>query len=156
VDRTTGELVYQSAWGAGAREVVGMRLEPGQGFAGAVLKSGQGEACDCRNDPRFAARIAEGTGYVPYTMLVVPLTRGEEPIGALSILDRRDGSYFGPEDMDKANLFADLAVTALDVEPSAFMSLGETRIVAPRRPPGAEAAKDKQEEDEEEPEAGTG
>ena len=140
VDRTTGELVYQSAWGAGAREVVGMRLEPGQGFAGAVLQSGRGEACDCRNDPRFAARIAQGTGYVPYTMLVVPLKRGEEAIGALSILDRRDGSYFGQEDMDKANLFAELAVTALDVEPSAFMSLGETRIVPPRRPPSPETA----------------
>jgi GAF domain-containing protein len=66
-------------------------------------------------------------------MLVVPLKRGDEAIGVLSILDRRDGSYFGPEDMDKANLFAELAVTALDVEPGAFMSLGETRIVAPRR-----------------------
>ncbi len=135
VDRTTGELVYQSAWGAGAREVVGMRLEPGQGFASSVLESGQADACDCRNDPRFAARIAEGTGYVPYTMLVVPLKRGDESIGALSILDRRDGSYFGPDDMDKANLFAELAVTALDVEPGAFSGLGETRIVAPRRPP---------------------
>ena len=135
VDRTTGELVYQSAWGAGAREVVGMRLEPGQGFVSSVLESGQGDACDTRTDPRFAARIAEGTGYVPYTMLVVPLKRGDEAIGALSILDRRDGSYFGPEDMDKANLFAELAVTALDVEPGAFTSLGETRIVPSRRRP---------------------
>jgi hypothetical protein len=135
VDRTTSELVYQSAWGAGAREVVGMRLEPGQGFAGSVLMSGRGEAFDCRNDPRFAARIAEGTGYVPYTMLVVPLKRGEEPVGVLSILDRRDGSYFGQEDIDRASLFADLAVTALDVEPTAFTGLGETRVVPSRRPP---------------------
>jgi len=135
VDRTTGELVYQSAWGAGAHEVVGMRLEPGRGFASSVLQSGQADACDCRNDPRFAARIAEGTGYVPYTMLVVPLKRGDQSIGALSILDRRDGSYFGPDDMDKANLFAELAVTALDVEPGVFTSLGQTRIVASRRPP---------------------
>ena len=72
-DRTTGELVYQSAWGAGAHEIVGVRLPPGKGFAGMVIESGQAEACDCRNDPRFAAQIAAGTGYVPYTMLVVPL-----------------------------------------------------------------------------------
>lgn len=133
VDRTTGELVYQSAWGAGAREVIGIRLDPGQGFASSVLESGQADACDCRNDPRFAARIAEGTGYVPYTMLVAPLRRGDEVIGVLSILDRRDGTYFGSEDMDKAALFAELAVTALDVEPGAFTSLGETRLVPPRR-----------------------
>jgi hypothetical protein len=135
VDRTTGELVYQSAWGAGAHEVVGMRLPPGQGIAGAVISSGQADACDCRNDARFAARIAAGTGYVPYTMLVVPLKRGDEAIGALSLLDRRDGGFYGPEDMDRAALFAELAVTALDVEPGAFTSLGETRIVPSRRPP---------------------
>ncbi len=29
-DETTGELVYQSAWGAGAREIVGVRLPPGR------------------------------------------------------------------------------------------------------------------------------
>jgi hypothetical protein len=61
-------------------------------------------------------------------MLVVPLQRDGEPIGVLSILDRRDGSYFGPEDVDRAGLFAELAVTALDMQPGAFTSLGETRI----------------------------
>ena len=162
VDRTTGELVYQSAWGAGAREVVGMRLEPGQGIVGSVLKEGRGEACDCRNDPRFAAKIAEGTGYVPYTMLVIPLKRGEESIGALSILDRRDGSYFGQEDIDKGKLFADLAVTALDVEPGAFLSLGQTRIVpSRRRPPDREPGSGREEgkgkpAGEDERKAGTG
>ena len=30
--------------------------------------------------------------------------------------------------MDRAALFAELAVTALDVEPDAFTSLGETRL----------------------------
>lgn len=132
-DRTTGELVYQCAWGAGAHEIVGVRLPPGKGFASAVIENGQAEACDCRTDPRFASQIAAGTGYVPYTMLVVPLKQDDEAIGALSILDRRDGGYYGPEDVDRAVLFAELAVTALGVEPGAFTSLGETRIVAPRR-----------------------
>jgi transcriptional regulator with GAF, ATPase, and Fis domain len=151
VDRTTGELVYQSAWGAGAREVAGIRLEPGQGFASSVLESGQADVCDTRNDSRFAAKIAEGTGYMPYTMLVVPLKRSDQPIGVLSILDRRDGSHFGPDDMDKAELFAELAVTALDVQPGAFTSLGETRIVPPRRPPPAPepSRKDPEEKDPE-------
>ena len=38
VDETTGELVYQSAWGAGAREIVGVRLPPGTGIAGQVVR----------------------------------------------------------------------------------------------------------------------
>jgi hypothetical protein len=128
-DRTTGELVYQSAWGAGAREIVGVRLPPGTGISGAVIESGQAQAvAACRNDPRFAAQIAAGTGYVPHTMLVLPLMRADQPIGALSLLDRRDGQSYGPGDMERAGLFAELAVTALDVEPQAFTSLGETTL----------------------------
>ena len=129
IDRTTNELVYQSAWGAGASEIVGVRLEPGVGIAGSVVATGIGEAVACRTDERFAQAIAAGTGYVPNTMLVMPLKRGDEPpIGAISFLDRRDGGLYGPADMERAALFADLAVAAIDVEPTAFTSLGETRI----------------------------
>jgi serine/threonine protein kinase len=127
-DRTTGELVYQSAWGAGAREIVGVRLESGSGIAGSVVETGEGEAVQCREDARFSARVAAGTGYVPHTMLVVPLKRRDKAIGALSILDRRDGGSYGAEDMTRAELFAELAVRALDVEPQAFTSLGMTRM----------------------------
>jgi putative methionine-R-sulfoxide reductase with GAF domain len=113
VDRATAELVYQAAWGAGAREIVGVRLPPGVGIAGAVVKSGDGQAVpDCRNDPRFAKQIAAGTGYVPHTMVVVPLKRGGETIGVLSILDRRDGGAYTPNDVTRAELFAELAVAA--------------------------------------------
>jgi hypothetical protein len=128
VDRTTDELVYQAAWGAGAREIVGVRMEPGKGIGGSVVQTGQAATVACREDPRFAAQVAAGTGYVPYTMLVVPLQREGEAIGVLSVLDRRDGTFFGPEDVDRAGLFAELAVTALDMQPGVFTSLGETRI----------------------------
>ncbi len=124
-DRTTGELVYQSAWGAGAHEIVGVRLPPGAGIAGIVVAGGEPEAvADCRGDERFAARIAEGTGYVPYTMLVVPLMRRDQPIGVLSLLDRRDGGRYGADDVERATLFAELAITALDVEPELATHLG--------------------------------
>jgi serine/threonine-protein kinase len=129
IDVTTRELVYQSAWGAGAREIVGVRLPPGAGIAGGVVESGIGEAvADCRSDPRFGAAIAAGTGYVPYTMLVVPLVRAGRAIGALSLLDRRDGGRYRPDDMERATLFAELAIKALDVAPGVFTSLGMTVV----------------------------
>jgi serine/threonine protein kinase len=128
IDEITGELVYESAWGSGAREIVGVRLPPGAGIAGRVVDTGFGEAVtDCRSDARWAARIAAGTGYVPYTMIVVPLRRGGLSIGALSILDRRDGQGYRDNDLVPAALFADLAVKALDVSPGSFTSLGQTR-----------------------------
>jgi GAF domain-containing protein len=128
-DRTTDELVYQAAWGAGAREIVGVRLPPGAGIAGSVIARCEADAVhDCRTDSRFAAQIAAGTGYVPHTMAVVPLSRGDRAIGALSILDRRDGESYGADDLERAALFAELAITALDADPGAFTSLGETRL----------------------------
>jgi hypothetical protein len=125
IDRTTHELVYQAAWGAGAKEIVGVRLAPGTGIAGSVVEGAEGVAVpECRTDPRFAKQIAAGTGYVPNTMVVVPLKRGSRAVGVLSVLDRRDGGAYGPADVNRAELFSELALAALDVEPDAFTSLG--------------------------------
>jgi hypothetical protein len=113
-DPTTGETYYHAAWGAGAQEIVGVRLEAGVGIAGAVLSSAEPLAVpDCRQDERFAAHIAEGTGYVPHTMLVVPLLHASGVLGVLSVLDRRTGEPYGAEDLRRAELFADLTVSAL-------------------------------------------
>ena len=126
-DATTGELVYQAAWGAGAKEIVGVRLPRGVGIAGSVIAGGEGIAvAECRNDPRFAAQIAAGTGYVPNTMLVVPLKSAETGVvGVLSILDRRDGGAYGERDVMRAESFAELAFAALEADPSA---LGELAV----------------------------
>lgn len=129
VDSTTRELVFQASWGAGAKEIIGVRLPAGVGLAGSVVESGEGIAvADCRTDPRFAAQIAKGTGYVPHTMLVVPLRRGDKALGVMSLLDRRDGEPYGPTDVMRAALFAELALAALDVDPGAFTSLGRTSL----------------------------
>jgi eukaryotic-like serine/threonine-protein kinase len=116
VDPVTSELVYQASWGAGAKEIVGVRLPAGKGLAGSVVETGEALAVpDCRNDERFQAQIAAGTGYVPYTMLVVPLRSGAAVIGTLSVLDRRDGNPYTTDDIPRGNLFAELTVTALGI-----------------------------------------
>ena len=54
--------------------------------------------------------------------------RAGRPIGALTILDRRDGRAYRNDDLEPAALFADLAVKALDVTPNSFTSLGMTSL----------------------------
>jgi hypothetical protein len=130
VDPKTQELVYEAAWGAGASEVVGMRLPPGVGIAGAVVASGEGVFVpECRKDPRFARQVAAGTGYVPYTMVTAPLMREGKPIGVLAVLDKRDGGPYLREDLQKAMLFADLAVVALDLDTFPLSSTGGTTLL---------------------------
>jgi eukaryotic-like serine/threonine-protein kinase len=113
-DEGTGELVYQAAWGTAAEEIVGVRLSPGEGIAGAAAESGEAVVVpDCRSDPRFADWVAAGTRYVPNTLLAVPLSRGDQVAGVLSILDRRDGGPYDQADIKRAELFADLALAML-------------------------------------------
>ena len=122
-------LVYESAWGAGAEEIVGVQLEPGTGIATHVVAAGRPEAvARCRDDPRFAREVAARTGYVPNTMLVLPLGPSERPFGVLQILDRLDGEAFGPGDVDRGMAFAELALAALDAH-------GGDTIVAPENDP---------------------
>ena len=119
------ELVYEAAWGAGAAEVVGLRLPAGAGLAGTVVASGEGVVVpECRKDPRFARQVAAKTGYVPYTMVVSPLVRDGTIIGVLSLLDRRDGEPYEQRDLGRAALFADLAVVALDLDAFPLTSRG--------------------------------
>ena len=114
VDPASGELVYEAAWGAGAEHVVGMRLAPGVGVAGAVLTSGQPAAvADCRADARFAAIVAAETGYIPHTMVAVPLRGPGLPPGILQALDRRDGSPYTNADVERALSAAELVRLAL-------------------------------------------
>jgi hypothetical protein len=129
VEPSSGDLVYEAAWGAGAAEVVGLRLPPGAGLSGSVVASGEGVAVpECRKDPRWKPQVAAKTGYVPYTMLVTPLIKDGTPIGALSLLDRRDGGPYRHEDLARAALFADLAVVALDLDTFPMSTTGSRTL----------------------------
>jgi tRNA A-37 threonylcarbamoyl transferase component Bud32 len=134
LDRSTEELVYRAAWGAGAAEIVGTRLARGEGIAGSVVASGEPVVVPrCSEDPRFAAALAAGTGYVPNTMLLVPLRRAGRTVGVLSLLDRRDGGGYGPDDVGRASLFSELALAALELGPSAAAPV----TIAPTTRPAA-------------------
>jgi hypothetical protein len=140
VDPVTDELVYQAAWGAGAKEIVGVRLPPGKGLAGSVVQTREAIAVpDCRNDSRFQAQIAAGTGYVPYTMLVMPLKQGDRAIGTLSVLDRRDGEPYTSEDIDRGNLFAELTATALGIDPGQYAAVAAPGEAAEPEPAPSQA-----------------
>jgi len=122
-----GDLVYEAAWGAGAEEIVGVRLGPGAGIAAHVAASGRAEAIpSCRDDLRFAHALAESTGYIPNTMLVLPIGPTARPFGVLQILDRLDGLPFRTGDIDRGAALAELALTALDMHDTADTIQDET------------------------------
>ncbi len=95
LDDADGGLVYEASAGEGADAIVGVRLTSGVGIAGFVAATGQSLALDrVQDDPRFAREVAESTGFVPTSLLVVPVTTdSDDVLGVLSVLDRthRDG-----------------------------------------------------------------
>jgi GAF domain-containing protein len=115
LDEQNDELTFEVAIGSRADEVKSFRVPLGHGIAGIVAASGQAMAIrDAPSDPRLASDIAESIGYVPETVLCVPLFYGDHVIGALELLDREEGS-FTARDMEALGLFANQAAVALQL-----------------------------------------
>lgn len=100
-DGATNELVFEAVAGKGAGRLVGQRIPAATGLAGWSLASEEPIAiADVSRDPRFARDVAEGTGYVPTSVIVYPLLTGERSLGVLNVLDQSTGSQVGIADMD--------------------------------------------------------
>jgi GAF domain-containing protein len=113
-DPTSDALVFRVAAGEHGQGVVGLSIRPGDGVAGYVFASGQPLAIgETTVDPRFQREAAEQTGYVPRSLLAVPLADDAGTIGVLEVLDRRDGAPFDLADVDAAGVFARQATTAI-------------------------------------------
>jgi GAF domain-containing protein len=79
-----------------------------------VVQSGQPIAIsDLNNDPRFSRGLAEQTGYVPQTILAVPVETPQRLLGVISLLDRDARRPGAEQDMTLLSLFADQAALAL-------------------------------------------
>jgi GAF domain-containing protein len=124
------ELVYTTAAGEGADHVTGMRMSASQGIAGWVAQSGQPLAVsDVSRDPRFSVGVARQTGYVPTSILAVPVETSDRTLGVLSLLDRDARRPDAEHDMALLSLLADqaaLVLTSLD----SFAALGRVLLLA--------------------------
>jgi GAF domain-containing protein len=124
------ELVFTTVSGAGADEVSGMRIGAFTGIAGWVVMSGQPIAVsDPQRDPRFARDVAETTGYVPSTILAVPVQTPHRLLGVVELLDRDERRADAERDMALLLRFADQAALAIAGE-RALHDLGRLLLTA--------------------------
>ena len=112
-DPDRGRLVFRVAAGHHGQGVVGVEIGPDEGLAGYVFSSGRGMAVsDLAADPRFGKGVAETTGYVPRSIVAVPLLDADGTLGVLEVLDKRGGS-FSLRDVELAGVFAHQATVAI-------------------------------------------
>lgn len=113
-DPAIDRLVFRVAAGSHGEGVVGVEITPDQGVAGYVFSSGQPLALsDVAADARFGRAAAEQTGYVPRSLVAVPLVDDEGTIGVLEVLDKRGEAAFDLHDVELAAVFARQATVAI-------------------------------------------
>lgn len=116
LDEENDELVFEAVVGEGEESLLGVRFPADHGIAGWVLATRTPLVIeDVRQDPRFAADVAEGTGYVPSGLMAAPLLHEEEVLGVLEVLDRPERAHFSLQEMDLLGLFANQAAIAVDL-----------------------------------------
>jgi GAF domain-containing protein len=116
LDEETDELVFEAVVGEGEESLLGVRFPADHGIAGWVLATRTPLVIeDVRKDPRFAADVAEDTGYVPSGLMAAPLLHDEAILGVLEVLDRPERAHFSLQEMDLLGLFANQAAIAVDL-----------------------------------------
>ncbi|HZT53423.1 MAG TPA: GAF domain-containing protein [Gaiellaceae bacterium] len=116
LDEGADELVFEAVAGEGEGELIGQRFPAGTGIAGWVLTTRQPLVVDdLRADTRWSCAAAESTGYLPKSMMAVPLLVEERALGVLEVLDRPPTSRLTLAEVDLLGLFANQAAIALDL-----------------------------------------
>ncbi len=115
IDRATDELVFEVALGERAATARKFRVPVGQGIAGWVAQAGEPVlVADTTHDPRFAADVARSIGYVPKSILCIPLRLDESVIGVVEVMDKQGGQPFDETDQALLEKFAAEAAVAIE------------------------------------------
>ena len=110
-----GELVFRVALGPAGESLVGWRLAPGEGIAGAVIRTGEGQFInDVHTDRRWSAAPDTMTGFETRSILCVPLISRDCVIGALEVINKQDRTPFDEIDLNLLSTFAAQAAIALE------------------------------------------
>jgi GAF domain-containing protein len=116
LDEASDELVFEAVAGEGAGTLVGRRFPSSTGVAGWVLVTQQPLVLEnVAEDPRFGREAAESTGFVPKSLMAVPLLYEERALGVLEVLDRHQDTPFTLAEMELLGQFANQASIALDL-----------------------------------------
>jgi len=114
VDRETGFITFELAIGGGNDSVKGLRLEPGQGIVGQSIAEGRAVlVSNVVSDPRWFGGVDQVSGYQTRSLMCVPLRVKGQVIGALEVLNKRDGP-FTDDDLRLVSSLGDLAAQAIE------------------------------------------
>jgi len=114
-DEDREKLVFTHVVGPTADQLLGMELDPDQGIAGAVFRSGELRISeDMTAEKDHDTKVGEKVQYVTRNMVSVPLKSVEgEPIGVMQVLNK-SGGIFGDADVDVLAILGAQIATAIE------------------------------------------
>ncbi len=111
-----GEFLYPYlAHGPNISGLQGVKLKMGEGMAGWVAENRKSQIIhDAQQDPRWAGRVDDNTGYSTHSLLCVPLITSSSTLGCLQFINKLEDRLFDDEDLV---LVADMAaLIAISIE----------------------------------------
>jgi signal transduction histidine kinase len=115
LDERTGELRFAASTGSNRDELANVRVPIEGSIAGTILKQRAPLVVgDVSQDPRHFTQAAQKTGFTTRSILGVPMTIKDRPIGVLEALNKRGNAYFGEEDIQVLTTFANQAAVAIE------------------------------------------
>ncbi|MBN2358888.1 MAG: GAF domain-containing sensor histidine kinase [Deltaproteobacteria bacterium] len=106
-DDKAGELFFHTALGGSGESLKKVRIKTGEGIAGWVVSNNQPALVDdVSSDERHLASLAKWAGFKPRQILCVPLPGDDRSLGAIELLNKREGSGFTDEDQRLLTLIA--------------------------------------------------
>jgi signal transduction histidine kinase len=114
-DPNKDKLVFAYVTGAKASELIGLELDPGQGIAGSVFKSGCLRVSDdVSKEADHDTKVEEQTSYVTRNMVTVPLKSPQgQTIGVMQVLNK-DTGRFDDDDVEVLEILGGQIAIALE------------------------------------------
>jgi signal transduction histidine kinase/putative methionine-R-sulfoxide reductase with GAF domain len=115
LDQETGELIFEVTVGSVADDILGKRLPPGVGLAGRSVELRQPIIQnDVHRSKEWYAEIEDKTGFLTRDIQVVPMLVKDQCLGAIEVINRKDGLPFTQDDQELLMAFASQAGVALE------------------------------------------
>jgi signal transduction histidine kinase/CHASE2 domain-containing sensor protein/putative methionine-R-sulfoxide reductase with GAF domain len=110
------KLRFEVALGPKAAEIKDIEVDVGHGIVGTVVATGEPLVVpDTAADPRFAEEIARAVDYPAHSILCVPMNAGGKAIGAIEVINKRDGTRFTENDLALLTVIAQYSAMFLEM-----------------------------------------
>lgn len=115
-DESDGQLEFKYVVGEAAPILTGRKLDPQQGIAGEVFRTGQPKITeDVNRDKSHYKGIDKVSGFTTKNMVTVPLKSIEgDPVGVMQILNKEGTGFFDEHDIETLMILSAQAASAIE------------------------------------------